>query len=123
AAVMEKDCLCEGLGAAALLKQGMRPAHKLEAVAICPGPNMAYFSKVVSLRTMVDHIYGRTDLLAGVDRPHMFMKELSLYMDHLKRELQQVRDEVSARQQRYFATFRSNLLEGLRHYEELLPAL
>lgn len=123
AAVVEKDCLCEGLGAAALLKQGMKPAHKLEAVAICPGPNMAYFSKVVSLRTMVDHIYGRTDLLAGVDRPHMFMKELSLYVDYLKRELQQVRDEVTARQQRYFATFRANLQEGLRYYEELLPVL
>jgi hypothetical protein len=91
-AVIEKDCLCEGLGAAALLKEGLNPAHRLEAVAICPGPNTAYFSKVVTLRTMVDHIYGRVDLLAGVERPHMFAKELSLYMDYLKRELQQVRD-------------------------------
>ncbi|MBK9148511.1 MAG: hypothetical protein IPM12_11940 [Flavobacteriales bacterium] len=123
AAVMEKDCLCEGLGAAALLKEGLHPAHKLEAVAICPGPNTAYFTQVVSLRTMVDHIYGRVDLLAGVERPHMFAKELSLYMDYLKRELQQVRDTVTAKQQRYFATFKANMEVGIAYYEELLPVL
>jgi len=123
AAVVEKDCLCEGLGAAALLKAGLHPAHGLEAVAICPGPNTAYFSTVVSLRTLVDHIYGRVDLLDGVDRPHMFMKELSLYMDYLKRELRQLRDEVTTKQQRYFTTFRANLEEGMRYYEELLPIL
>ncbi len=122
-AVTEKDCLCEGLGASALLNAGMTPAHKLEAVAICPGPNTAYFNQVVSLRTMVDHIHGRTDLLAGVDRPHMFMKELSLYVDHLKRELQQAGQAVTVRQQRYFAGFRSNLEEGMRYYTELLPAM
>ena len=123
AAVMEKDCLCEGLGASALLKEGLHPAHKLEAVAICPGPNTAYFSKVVTLRTMADHIYGRMDLLAGVERPHMFAKELSLYMDYLKRELQQVRDSVTTKQQRYFATFKANMEEGIAYYEELLPVL
>lgn len=123
AAVVEKDCLCEGLGASALLKGGMHPAHRLEAVAICPGPNTAYFSKVVSLRTMVDHIYGRIDLLAGVDRPHMFLKELSLYVDYLKREIDQVKDAVSAKQQRYLSGFRKNLEEGIRYYEGLLPEL
>jgi hypothetical protein len=123
AAVMEKDCLCEGLGASALLKEGLHPAHKLEAVAICPGPNTAYFSKVVSLGTMADHIYGRTDLLAGVERPHMFMKELTLYMDYLKREMHQVRADVTSKQQRYFATFRANLEDGMRYYEALLPEL
>lgn len=123
AAVIEKDCLCEGLGASALLNSGMTPAHKLEAVAICPGPNTAYFNKVVSLRAMVDHIHGRTDLLAGVDRPHMFIKELGLYVDYLKRELQQAGQAVTVRQQRYFAGFRSNLEEGMRYYTELLPAM
>lgn len=122
-AVVEKDCLCEGLGASALLKKGLHPAHGLEAVAICPGPNTAYFSKVVSLRTMVDHIYGRGDLLAGVDRPHMFMKELSLYVDHLKDEADRMRRAVNAKQQRYFAAFRENLEQGMDHYAKLLPEL
>ncbi len=120
AAVTDRDCLCEGLGAGALLKAGLSPAHKLEAVAICPGPNTAYFSKVVSLRTMVDHIYGRTDLLAGVERPHMFIKELGLYVDHYKRELERCANEMNAKQRRRLSTFRDNLLEGIRHYGGLV---
>src|SRR5690606_34017622 len=48
ARITEMDCLCEGLGASVLLKSNMTPAHKLEAVAICPGPNLAYFSRIVS---------------------------------------------------------------------------
>jgi len=123
ATVTDKDCLCEGLGAGALLKAGLSPAHKLEAVAICPGPNTAYFNKVVSLRTMVDHIYGRTDLLIGVDRPHMFVKELSLYVDHLRNEVGRITAEVSAKQERRMATFRNNLLEGVQHYTALLRTL
>ncbi len=123
AAVVEKDCLCEGLGASALLKEGMRPAHKLEAVAICPGPNTAYFNSVVSLRTMVDHIYGRIDLLANVKRPHMFMKELMLYVEYLKRELQQVPGTATIKQQRYLTTFRANLNDGMNYYRQLIPAL
>jgi hypothetical protein len=72
---------------------------------------------------MVDHIYGRIDLLAGVDRPHMFLKELSLYVDYLKREIDRVKDAVSAKQQRYLSGFRKNLEEGIRYYEGLLPEL
>ncbi len=123
AAITEKDCLCEGLGASALLKDGMTPAHKLEAVAICPGPNTAYFSKVISLRTMVDHIYGRTSLLNTTQRPHMFINEIKLYVQYLGREIDEVREVMTVKQQRYFEKFKSNLLNGIRYYEELLPVL
>lgn len=123
ARITEKDCLCEGLGAGALLKAGMTPAHKLEAVAICPGPNLAYFSKVVPLRTMVDHIYGRANLLNTAERPHMFINELKLYVKYLGREIDEVRDAMTVKQHRYIETFRSNLLNGIRYYEELLPIL
>lgn len=121
--ITEKDCLCEGLGAGALLKAGLTPAHKLEAVAICPGPNLAYFSKVVPLRTMVDHIYGRISLLNTTDRPHMFIKELMLYVQYLAREIAEVREAMTTKQHRYIETFRSNLLSGIRYYEDLLPVL
>lgn len=123
ARITEKDCLCEGLGAGALLKAGVTPAHKLEAVAICPGPNMAYFSKVVPLRTMVDHLYGRTNLLITTERPHMFINELKLYVNYLAREINEVREAATAKQQRYIESFRSNLLNGIRYYEELTPIL
>lgn len=123
ARVTEKDCLCEGLGASALLKGNMTPAHKLEAVTICPGPNLAYFSRVVPLRDMLDHIYGRTSLLNEPDRPHMFINELKLYVDYLRRELEQVAHSVSDKQRRYLEKFRANLHAGIHYYEELAPVL
>ncbi|MCX6352379.1 MAG: hypothetical protein NTX03_11030, partial [Bacteroidetes bacterium] len=50
--VIEKDCLCEGLAVSALLKNHLKPPHKLTAVTICPGPNLAYFSGQFSLKQM-----------------------------------------------------------------------
>jgi hypothetical protein len=123
AVITEKDCLCEGLGASALLNEGMHPAHKLEAVAICPGPNTAYFSKIVPLKEMVDHIHGRTDLLNTTERPHMFAKELSLYIGYLEREINKIGESASDKQRRYVDTFRKNLAEGMAYYEGLLPQL
>jgi hypothetical protein len=121
--ITAKDCLCEGLGASALLKEGMTPAHKLEAVAICPGPNLAYFSRIVPLTTMVDHIYGRMSLLNENLRSHMFVNELVLYVKYLQREIDQVRDDITEKQVKYFEKFRSNLLDGIAYYNELIPAL
>lgn len=123
ARITEKDCLCEGLGASVLLKDGMKPAHKLEAVTICPGPNLAYFSRIVSLRTMVDHIHGRISLLNTNDRPHLFINELKLYVDYLRREFEQVKHAATDKQRRYIETFKANLLDGIRYYEELAPVL
>ncbi len=123
ARITEKDCLCEGLGASVLLKDGMTPAHKLEAVTICPGPNLANFSQVVPLRTMVDHIYGRISLLNANDRAHMFINELKLYVDYLRREFDQVKHAATDKQRRYIETFRTNMLNGIRYYEELAPVL
>ena len=33
---------------------------------------------------MVGHIYGRISLLTNPDRPHMFLRELALYIDYLR---------------------------------------
>jgi len=121
--ITAKDCLCEGLGASALLKEGLTPAHKMEAVAICPGPNTAYFSRVVPLQTMVDHIYGRLSLLNENLRSHMFVNELVLYVKYLQREIEQVSDDINEKQLKYFEKFRTNLLAGITYYHELIPAL
>ncbi|HMN06066.1 MAG TPA: hypothetical protein PKD45_10085 [Flavobacteriales bacterium] len=123
ARITEKDCLCEGLGASVLVKDGLTPAHKLEAVTICPGPNLAYFSKVVSLATMLDHIYGRISLLNANYRPHQFINELKLYVDYLKREFEHVKEAATDKQRRYVESFKANLLKGIGYYEELSPQI
>jgi len=118
-AIVEKDCLCEGLGASTLLKNHIEPSHKLTAVAICPGPNLAYFSKIFSLEEMVGHIYGRTSLLNSLKRPHVFINELKLYVDYLKTELNRGIDDMNDKKVKYYNSFKNNLLEGVNYYKNL----
>lgn len=121
--VTAKDCLCEGLGASALINEGIHPAHGLTAVAICPGPNLAYFSNTFTLSQMVDHIYGRINILNQQKRPNMFVNELSLYVDYLKKEIEKCAKTISEKQLKYFNVFRNNLLSGIDYYVNLIPAL
>ena len=120
--ITEKDCLCEGLGAAALLKDHIPVSHKLSAVTICPGPNLAYFSGVFSLSQMVDHIYGRMNILNSSHRSNMFVNELNLYVDFLKKKIEKT-FEINSKQQKYIQLFRNNLLEGIHYYKELIPKI
>lgn len=119
ALTMEKDCLCEGLGAAALLVNKTKLSHGLSAVAICPGPNLAYFSGIFSLKQMVDHIYGHINILNDLFRPNCFINELELYIDYLKKEFDKFLDGISTKKISYFENFKKNLSDGIDYYEAL----
>lgn len=121
--IAEKDCLCEGLDASGLLKYHVPPPHNLTAVTICPGPNLAYFSGVHTLRQMIDHIYGRRNLLNSLPRPNMFVNELNLYVDYLKKEIAGSVSELNARRVKYLHTFKSNLEEGISYYQKLFTSM
>lgn len=121
--VVEKECLCEGLASSALLTSDIQIPHNLTAVAICPGPNLAYFSGEFTLRQMIDHIYGRIQILNKVPRPHVFVNELVLYVDYLKAELNKNIDSVTANKARQLKEFQSNLMKGISYYKELLSEL
>ncbi|MFO7826680.1 MAG: hypothetical protein R6V72_22300 [Cyclobacterium sp.] len=118
--VLEKDCLCEGLSAPAILSGGEVPRRNLKAVTICPGPNLAYFKGVFSLKDMVDHIYGKVSLKLDAERPHVFVKELQLYMQHLKTEISKTVTENNKKQEAYLDKFRKNLFEGIDYYQGLV---
>jgi hypothetical protein len=81
--VYEKACLCEGLSASVQNEISGDAKRKKQAVAICPGPNLAFFSRISSLEEMVGHIYGRVHGLVAHDRPSMFVNELRLYVHYL----------------------------------------
>ena len=121
--VVEKSCLCEDLAVSAILTSGSKGTKEARAVAVCPGPNLAYFSKIASLEEMVGHIYGRVQLLSVMNRPNMFINELRLYIDYLKAEIQKMLDSVTARQHDYLRTFKANLQAGLEYYHSLIPKL
>jgi len=121
--ITEKDCLCEGLSSSVLIKNNIPDPHHHNAVTICPGPNLAYFTKVFSLEEMVDHIYGRANILNNLYRPHMFIGEFKMYVDYLKQEIDKNLTSLSVKQAKYFTSFKSNLLQGIEYYKNLLPKM
>ena len=118
--ITEKECLCEGLGSAVLLKDDITLSHKLSAVTICPGPNLAYFSGIFSLTDMVDHIYGRKNILNSSSRSHMFINELNLYVDYLRNKIEKTLD-INPKELKYFQGFKNNLLKGIEYYKNIIP--
>lgn len=122
-AVTEKVCLCEGLCASTYIKAGILKPRENKAVSICPGPNLAFFHAQYSLKQMINHIYGRENLLSEVIRPNLFINELNLYVDYLKKDIAAQLEELSAKKDKYFSKFKSQLLSGIAYYRELIPEL
>jgi hypothetical protein len=117
--VLDKECLCIGLSNAAIKKYQVKPFRKLEAVNICPGPNIAYFSEIVSLQRMIDHIYGRVNLLVNNNRPHMFIKELSLYIDYWQELVNNAKEQMDQKKNKYVQTFYENIISGIAYYRDV----
>ncbi len=122
-AVVEKVCLCEGLCASTYLKNEMLKPRESKAVSICPGPNLAYFSGKYSLAEMVDHIYGRENLLKEVSRPNLFINELHLYLDYLKKDIAAQMTALNDKKVKHYQKFSSQLQEGINYYKALVPDL
>jgi hypothetical protein len=114
--VLDKECLCIGLSNSAAINYDKKFIKNLGSVTICPGPNIANFSKIVSLHTMADHIYGRTNIIAKNNRPHMFIAELDLYMAYLKEEMQN-ESFFDVKKKKFYEGFCNNLLNGISYYK------
>ncbi|MCG8306002.1 MAG: hypothetical protein MI975_01335 [Cytophagales bacterium] len=117
--VVEKACICVGLGTSALHKNKLDYRKEGPGVSVCPGPNMAYYSRKVSLKEMVSHIYGKSNIIERKDRPHVFIKELSLYVDYLKNKVGEMARPLTEKNEKYIETFHKNLSEGIEYYKEL----
>lgn len=119
--VVSKECLCIGLSNAAITKYGLPPIKKLKAVTICPGPNIAYFDKIVSLKEMVDHVYGRTNILSkSEERPHVFIKELMLAVNYLK---EKIAEGLSTKPVKETEVIHKNIQSGIEYYRNIAEAL
>lgn len=116
--VVDKECLCIGLINSAFTKYNLPFVKKLEAVTICPGPNIAYFTKIVTLQEMTDHIYGRANILSDEDRPHMFIKELQLNVDYLKEQITSSKAD-DAKVLKDIHDFSKQLLSGVDYYRSI----
>ena len=114
--VLSKSCICHDLGGGTALNYGIDPGA---TPSICCGPGIVDFTKISTLEEMVAHIYGRLSLLSNKQRPHMFIRELMLYIDHLRKETKNFSLELSMRPPGYFHKFKDNLLAGIEYYQRL----
>lgn len=121
--ITEKSCLCLGLGTSVMMLNDMERKAEGDGVSICPGPNLAYYSKTKSLLEMVGHIYGKNNVIERTDRPNMFVKELGLYLDYLNDKIEDYTGEWNRKQDKYFSNFTKNMAEGLNYYSGLFTNL
>lgn len=117
--VTEKACICTGLGTSFLLNEGISTYKVGDGVSLCPGPNMAYFDRQLTLKQMIAHIYGRENVLSQEERPHVFIKELSLYVDYFKNKLNELKRSEKSPSLSSLYQFKNNLLEGISYYKNL----
>jgi len=115
----DKACLCNGLTASSLIANNLDTSTEGTAVSICPGPNLAYFSSTYSLKKMVDHIYGRTNVIERTDRPNLFIKEIGMYIEYLGGKIEETLKPISDKQKKSFETFQENLNKGIEYYKDL----
>jgi hypothetical protein len=114
--VLAKACICHDLAGGATIKNKIDPEA---TTSVCCGPNIVNFSRIASLEEMVGHIYGRLSLMTNPDRPHMFLRELKLYIDYLRTELERHTLELQTRTPKYFQEFHENLVSGIEHYRRI----
>ncbi len=119
--VLVKACICHELGGSVMRVHGI---DATAAPAVCCGPGAADFSRPAKLEEVIDHIYGRTDLMTNPQRPHMFIREIDLYLTLLfdaERDFEITpADAVTTR---YWQDYKSGLYEGLSWYRKLVDEL
>jgi hypothetical protein len=80
---------------------------------------MAYYNRQYSLQEMIDHIYGRANIIERSDRPNVFIKELQQYLSYFKDQIDEVSEEMNARAKKKMEKFADNLEQGIAYYESL----
>jgi hypothetical protein len=66
---------------------------------------------------MVDHIYGRSPSLVPPERPHMFAKEIGMYVEYLEQQLK-IRGRTP-KDMKFFNEFKANLYSSIDYLKEI----
>ena len=68
---------------------------------------------------MVRHIYGKTNVITTTNRPHFFIKELSMYVDYFSNKVDEFQHSFTKKQEKYLTNFKNNLNDGIGYYQQL----
>jgi hypothetical protein len=116
--IIDKACLCEDLAAPALISYGLINNRPLKPT-VCAGPNIAYYNQIVTLKEMVDHIYGRINLISDVLRPSFFVAELNMYIKHFSNEVKRLPEKATKIDVKRLNKYVNNLFDGIQYYIDL----
>jgi hypothetical protein len=121
AKVTIKTCLCDHLGNGALINLGVKKEEKAPQ-AVCPGQNISWFNKEYSLKEMMDHFYNKGSSLVSQDRPHMFAKEIQMYVDYFDKLVKEsdLNERVSATLKEFYENLKSGM-EYCRVFSKKTP--
>ena len=120
--ITEKACLCMGLAATAVINYDVN-TRESKGVSICPGPNMAYFSKELTLSEMANHIYNDAKGIVRFDRPNMFVNELSMYLKLLSEKIEENKLSWGRASEKKLTNFADNLNNGINYYLEMFNSV
>lgn len=115
--ILARACLCRDLAGSALQRHNIKSNAK---AIVCAGPNITNFSKLASLKEMVDHIYGRISLLKKSKSSGMFLTELKLNIDHLRKEITDTSIGLIEKTANYFNEVSANLQKGITYYKKMI---
>ncbi|NQY66848.1 MAG: hypothetical protein HRT72_03890, partial [Flavobacteriales bacterium] len=121
--IVEKECICVGLVSGTLQNENLDIKIEGPGKSICPGPNAAYFSEIISMDKMIAHIYGRDDVMTFENRPNMFLKEIGIYIKYLKDAIEDFKLPLEDKQVKYITEFKINLNEGVEYYVDMIEDL
>ena len=118
--ILSKSCLCLDLASGVRQRLGL----DLKAqTAVCCGPGIAHFSRVMRLDEIIDHIYGRRIMSNDKPRSHMFMTELRLNLDYLRSEINRRTVGLTHRTEHDLLEFKNVLLAGIDYYRRMIVDL
>ncbi len=121
--IVEKECICVGLVSGTLQNEELDIKIEGVGVSICPGPNTAYFSEIISMDKMVGHIYGKENVMTDPNRPNMFLKEIKIYIDYLRDKMEDYSKPIEGKDAKYVIDFKLNLNNGIEYYSNLIGEL
>ena len=67
---------------------------------------------------MIDHIYGRINLISDVNDP-AFIAELNMYIKYLANEIKQATSQLTKLEIKRLSLFADNLFNGIQYYVDL----
>ena len=113
--VVNKSCICHELGGGVLLKDSI--SSKVPS-AICPGPNIVNFKRLMSLKDIVWYIYGYCSFVLNRERPHMFIREIQLQVNNLLQEVKNASVGLPTRSKKKLIEVKENLIQGINYYQK-----